>query len=165
MNHPEVIIIPAFFFMTGYVVWVTVTAWQRRQRLRMITEFNARLLDRLGSVKDFSEFLQTTAGARFLQDLASEPAPVGGPRERILRAAQVGTVLACLGVGLLVVSFFWSPLAPQEGQNVFATLGAIALSLGIGFAVSAVASYRLAGTLGLLNRTPDVPRMTAESRS
>jgi len=74
-------------------------------------------------------------------------------------------VLACLGIGLLVVSFFWSPLAPQEGQNVFATLGAIALSLGIGFAVSAVASYRLAGTLGLLNRTPDVPRMTAESRS
>lgn len=150
-SHPEVIIIPAFFVMVGYVVWVTVTAWQRRQRLKLVTDFNSRLLERLGTVKDFSEFVQTPAGARFLQDLSSEPV-MTGPKERILRASQVGVVLVCLGIGLLLVSFFWSPSAPDTGQNAFAVLGMIALSLGVGFTVSAFASYRLAGMLGLLHR-------------
>lgn len=165
MNRPEIIIVPSFFLMVGYVVWVTVTAWHRRQRLRMMTDFNTRLLDRLGSVKDFGDFLQTSAGARFMQDLASEPAPMSGPQERILRASQMGTVLVFLGLGLLTVSFFWSPYAPERGQPVLATLGAIALSLGLGFAASAVASYRVAGALGLLQKTADGLRETVESRS
>ena len=165
MDRPEVIIIPSFFLMVGYVVWVTVTAWHRKQRLRMLTDFNTRLLDRLGSVKDFSDFLQTSAGAKFLQDLASEPAPVFGAQERILRAAQFGTVLVFLGLGLLTLSFFWSPYAPEAGQNAFATLGTISLSLGLGFMASAVASYRLAGTLGLLPKSPGASHAPVESRS
>lgn len=160
--NPEIIIIPAFFVMVGYVVWVTVTAWQRRQRLKLVTDFNSRLLERLGTVKDFSEFVQTPAGARFLQDLSSEPVTTG-PKERILRASQVGVVLICLGIGLLLVSFFWSPFAPQTGQNAFAVLGMIALSLGVGFAVSAFASYRLAGMLGLLHRDGRGPEAAASA--
>ena len=53
--HPEVIILPAFFLMVAFVVWTAVTAWQRRQRLRLLMEFNNRLIDRLDSVKDFIE--------------------------------------------------------------------------------------------------------------
>jgi hypothetical protein len=157
--QPEIIILPAFSFTIGYIVWVTVNAWQRRQRLKLVTEFNSRLLDRLGSVKDFTEFLHTPAGARFMQDLSSEPVTTG-PRERILRASQTGVVLIFLGIGLLLVSFFWSPFAPETGQNAFAVIGMIALSLGVGFTVSAVASYRLAGVLGLLERGSQVPETT-----
>jgi hypothetical protein len=146
---PEVIIIPSFFFMIGYVVWVSVTAWQRRQRLRFITEFHSRLLDRIGAVKDFNDFLQTEAGTRFMQELSSEPVGLGGPQERILRAAQFGAVLICLGIGLLLMMFF-SPFASQQTHTSFNALGTIALSLGIGFSVSAVASYRLSSKLGLL---------------
>jgi hypothetical protein len=159
-NQPEIIIVPSVFFTIGYVVWVSVNAWQRSRRLKMVTEFNSRLLDRLGSVKDFSEFLQTEAGTRFMQDLASEPV-TSGPHERILRAAQVGIVLICLGVGLLLLSFFSPFLAGQEG---FTAIGAIALSLGIGFTISAVASYRLAGILGILHRTADGPSVPLPSR-
>ena len=162
-NHPEIIIVPALFFMIGYIVWVLANTWHRSRRLRMVTEFNSKLLDRLGSVKDFSEFLQTDAGGRFMQDLGSEPSSASGPRERIFRAAQFGTVLVCLGLGLLLLSFF-SPVSLASAQAEFNAIGTIALSLGIGFVLSAVASYRLAGVLGLLSRAPDTSQVTATSR-
>ena len=61
--------------MIGYICWLWASAAQRRQRTRLLTEFNGKLLDKLGSVNDFSQFLQTDAGARFMRDLASEPVP------------------------------------------------------------------------------------------
>ena len=164
MNHPEVIIVPALFFVLGYIVWVLVTASQRKHRLRLVTEFHSKLLDKLGSVRDFGEFLQTEAGARFMKDLASEPVMAGGPYERILRAAQLGVVLVCLGFGMLTISFFWAPGAAESGQNAFAAMGTISVSLGVGFIASAIASYRLAGTLGLMPRRDESSTASAPSR-
>ena len=148
---PEIIIVPSLFFMIGYVVWVLANTWSRRNRLKLVTEFHSKLLDKLGSVKDFGEFVQTEAGTRFMADLGAEPASIGGPHERILRAAQLGIVLSCLGVGLLVLSFF-SPTLAHRGQEGFNAFGTVALSLGVGFIISAAASYRLSGRLGLLGR-------------
>ena len=164
MNHPEIIIVPFFFTVMGYIVWVLVNFAQRRHRLKLVTEFHTRLLDKLGSVKDFGEFLQTDAGAHFIRDLTAEPIAVG-PQERILRAAQVGVVLTFLGLGFLMVSFLGSPFTPEGGQNAFGALGAIAVSLGVGFAVSAATSYRLAAALGLLNRNGDSARAPLTSRA
>ncbi len=144
--NPDFVIFPAFFATIGYVVWVTLDSWQRRQRLRLASDFNTRLLERLGSVRDFNEFLQTPAGSRFMADLAAEPSTTS-PKDRILRATQIGVVLICLGLGLLLLSFFSQM---PEAMAGFEVTGAIALSLGIGFAVSAAASYRLAGALGLI---------------
>jgi len=89
------------FLMFGYVVWVTMTAWQQRQRIKAIADFRTRLLDRLGSVKDFNDFVHTEAGARLMQNVGDEPS-LGGPHDRILRAVQLAAVLACLGAGLLL---------------------------------------------------------------
>jgi hypothetical protein len=47
---PEVIIVPVFFAMLAFIVWTIVNAWQRRQHLKLITDFNSRLLERIGSV-------------------------------------------------------------------------------------------------------------------
>lgn len=156
-SHPEIVILPAFFFMIGYICWLWAGAVQRKQRNRLLTEFNGKLLDKLGSVNDFSALLQTDAGARFMRDLASEPvARSSGPQERILRAAQVGIVLACLGVGFLLLGFF----RPDEGLT---TMGIVALSLGVGFIISAVSSYRIGVRLGLLEpQTAIVREATAE---
>ena len=161
---PEVIIVPSLFFMIGYVVWVLANTWSRRNRLKLVTEFHSKLLDKLGSVKDFGEFVQTEAGARFMADLGAEPAGIGGPHERILRAAQLGTVLVCLGIGLLMLSFF-SPTLAGRGREAFNAVGTIALSLGVGFVISAAASYRLSGRLGLLSRASDTAREALSSRS
>jgi hypothetical protein len=161
--HPEIIIVPAFFFMIGYICWLWANAAQRRQRMRLLTEFNGKLLDRLGSVNDFSQFLQTDAGARFMRDLASEPVAASGPQERILRAAQVGAVLICLGVGLLALGLFNA--IPGHGDEGLTTIGVIALSVGVGFVISATVSYRLAGVLGLLRKNPDTQAIPSTSQA
>jgi hypothetical protein len=62
----EIIIVPFIFSTFGFIVWVLVTGWQRRQHIRVMTDFNNKLLDRMGSVKDFSEFLQTDGAREFI---------------------------------------------------------------------------------------------------
>jgi hypothetical protein len=153
MNHPEVFILPALFATIAYVFFLAFSTWQRRQRMKLVADFNTRLLERIGSVKDLGDFLATDAGARFMQDLGAEPL-AGGPQDRILRAAQLSAVLICLGLGLLLLSFF-SPFSPAQARQTFDAIGMIALSLGVGFALSSAAAYRLSSRLGLLQRAPD----------
>jgi hypothetical protein len=144
---PELIIIPAGFLMVAFVVWITLTTWQRRQRLRLMTDFNHRLIDRLGSVKDFSEFASTEGGIQFLNTVLAD-APALGPRERILRATEVGIVAVALALGFLFLGWYFA----QESREVFVVLGVIALSLGLGSLASSFASYRL--TSGALAERP-----------
>jgi len=156
MTHSEVIIVPALWSLIGFMFWVAVTGWQRRNRLKIVGEFNTKLLDRLGSVKDFHEFIQTEAGAQLMTSMGTEP-DTAGPQERILRATQLGIVLLSLGVGLFLVGRF-AGIADPDGRVGFTAVGGIMLSLGLGFMISAAASYRLASMLGLLRR----PVMRAE---
>jgi len=43
----EIIIVPFIFSTIGFVVWVAFNAWQRRQQVRSLTDFNTRLLERM----------------------------------------------------------------------------------------------------------------------
>jgi hypothetical protein len=160
----EVIVFPFFLVTVGYIVWISVTTMARKQRVKIMVEFHTRLLDKLGTVRDFSDFMQTEAGQRFMKDLTAEPIAAGGAKDRILRAAQVAAVLACLGIGMLALRFLL-PAATQAAQQVFATLGVIALSLGVGFAASAATSFRLAGRLGLIDAAADGRAVPLTSRS
>src|ERR1700681_3762783 len=91
MFPPELIVAPAAFTMVGFIIWVLATSWQRRLRLKLTTEFNSKLLDRIGSIKDFNEFLQTESGARFMDGLTIER-QISRPQDGILRASQIGIV-------------------------------------------------------------------------
>src|SRR5262249_36760043 len=141
-------IAPSVCGMVAFIVWALVNGWQRHQQIKRLTDFNTRLVDRIGSVKDFSEFLQTEGGARFMNDLTVERGSLG-PRARILRAIEFGITFISLGVGLIIVGRRFYAMEQHEGFTVF---GVIALSLGLGCLVSAVASYRVAGMLGVLDR-------------
>jgi hypothetical protein len=143
----DVIIAPAAFFLVGFVAWTIVTGLQRGYRLKRVIEFNSRLLDRIGSVKDFSEFVQTEAGAQFMRGLTTEPA-ASAPAQRILNAVQIGLVSLAVGFGML----FLSRRVSFESHDVLLVLGTVAASLGGGFLLSSGVSYRLALSLGLLKR-------------
>ena len=138
---PEIIIVPVVFGTIGFIVWVTVNAWQRRQQLKLLTDFNSRLLERIGSVKDFSEFLQTDGGAKFMERVTAGGTPPD-VRMTIIRTVQTGLVLSALGTGLLLLA--WMLSARVGHSDVFTVAGVIALSLGVGFLLSGGASYRLA---------------------
>ena len=139
----EIIIVPFIFATIGFVVWVIVGGLQRRQQIRVMTDFNSQLLERLGSVKDFSEFLATDGGAKFIDRVTA-----GGTRPEIrmtiLRSAQTGLVLLALGVGLILLPGILRVELPYGDTYGFTVSGTIALSLGVGFLLSAGASYSLA---------------------
>jgi hypothetical protein len=63
-----------------------------------------------------------------------------------LRATQTGIVLIALGLGLLSLAWYF--------DTDFAVVGVIALSLGTGFLLASVASYRISSSLGLLPAPP-----------
>ena len=146
----EIIIVPFIFSTMAFIAWVAFNGWQRRQQVRLLTEFNSRLLERIGSVKDFSEFLQTDGGAKFIDRVTAGGTPPD-IRMTILHAVQTGLVLLALGAGLLLLAWILRAQYPFGDSEVFTITGIIALSLGVGFLLSGGASYRLAS--GMQRRT------------
>jgi hypothetical protein len=143
--------VPALFILIGFIIWMLVNGWQRRLRLKLTTEFNSKLLDRIGSVKDFNDFLQTDGGAKFMDSMTVERSS-SRPQDSILRASQIGIVLIMLGVGVLTLGWYFTTRYAGSGDfEVLTVIGVIAASLGLGFLISAGASYRLARMLGVLD--------------
>lgn len=142
----EIVIVPVVFATIAFVVWILVLGYSRRQQIRGMSEFNSRLLERMGSVKDFSDFLSTEGGAKFIDRMTA-----GGARPEIrltiLRSMQTGLVLFALGVGLIVLPWILRSVLPYDDSYGFTVSGTIALSLGFGFLLSAGASYRVASAM------------------
>ncbi|HEX4345984.1 MAG TPA: hypothetical protein VHZ73_00330, partial [Vicinamibacterales bacterium] len=94
----------------GLLAWGVRNLVEHRRWLRTSKvqgDAHAKMIDRLTSNEDLMAYLQSPAGQRYLQapplavdDLRSVGAPVG----RILFAAQAGTVVAFLGLGLWFAS-------------------------------------------------------------
>jgi hypothetical protein len=138
----------ATFVLTWLVrTFVDQTRWSRMSRTQ--SEVHNKILDRIGSGPEFVEYLKSPPGSKFLE---SAPIPIhaekpvaNGPVSRIMWSIQLGIVIAAGGLGMLLVS--WR-LDPDAGRALF-TLGAIALSVGLGFVISAAVSVAVSKRLGL----------------
>ncbi len=122
--------------------------WTRASRLQV--EAHSKLMDRFGSNQELLAYMQSEAGRRFLE---AAPIPMdieAGQRlpnvvSRVLLSLQVGVVLGLLGFGLL----FLRRALPHEGAPLL-VIGTVFLMPGLGFVVSAVITWVLAGRLGLM---------------
>jgi hypothetical protein len=125
--------------------------WLRATRIQ--SEFHNRLLERMGSSAEVLAYAQSSGRDLLPQVPRIEPAgaALAPPFGRILWSVQAGLVAAAAGVGLLFVKQY---VAEEIGQMLL-TLGVLTLSLGIGFALAAAASYMLSVRLGLF--TPARP--------
>jgi hypothetical protein len=147
-----------FFSLIAWIVYVTVDGNRRRERLRVFTDFHSKLIDRMGSSTEFATFLQSDGGRRFLDSLSVEK---GHPADRILNAVQAGLVLTAVGIGFILAGDWGvNAIAIREHWEVngFRVTGLIFAAMGIGFLASAVSSYVLARSLGVL-RQSDAPRL------
>jgi hypothetical protein len=154
----EIIIIPAMCFMVGFIVYILVEGSRRRQQVKALTEFHAKLLDRLGSAKEFAEFFTSDAGARFMELMSSREG--GAPQMRILRSMQTGLVLLALGVGFFIMLDMRTfQIEAADGLMVMATA---ATSIGVALVISTGLSYLLSKRMGLIGqpsrRDQDLPR-------
>jgi hypothetical protein len=153
----EIIIVPSLFFMIGYIVWVIVDGYRRRQQTRVFTEFHSKLLDRIGSAKEFAEFFSSDAGDRFLTALSNSEG--AAPQLRILRSLQTGLILLALGIGLFMLTNERNfELDTMDGLMVTATA---ATAIGAALVVSTGMSYVLSKRMGLIDR----PRVTRDTNA
>ncbi len=135
-----------------FLTWLvkTVVEYRRWNRMSKVhTEVNNKLLDRFSNNEDLLAYIQTPAGRNFVEaaPLPVEAArPVGAPLSRILWSVQIGVVLAAGALGLLYIS---NQVVAEVSQPLYA-IGVVALTVGVGFIVSAGASYVLSRQLGLL---------------
>lgn len=143
----------------GLLVWLIRTFLDYRRWSRLATvqaTVHAKILDRFTQNEELLAYIQSPAGARFLQSapiaLDSAPRSVGAPLGRILWSVQGGVVLIAAGIGLEVVSKRVDEIAAQPLQAI----GIIAIMLGLGFLVSAAASFFISRRLGLIEATPAI---------
>jgi hypothetical protein len=136
--------------MIGYIARSVIEyrAWLRASKVQ--TEAHAKLLDRLTSNQDVLAYVQSPVGQRYLTtaSLTSDfgARSVGSPAGRILWSAQIGIVLALGGFGLFIAR---NNVIDEAAQALY-VVAIVAIALGIGFALSAIAAYALSKQLGLL---------------
>lgn len=142
-----------FAFALGWMIkYITEhRRWLRTTKTQ--SEVHTKLLERMTSSDDLKSYMESEAGQRFLQasPLAMGSASqqsVGAPFSRILWSVQVGVVLVALGIGFLFVRRGLE----TEVQQMVGAWGTLAIALGVGFAISAAASYVISSRLGLLDQ-------------
>jgi len=142
----------AFALGMGVVIWIIRTfvdsrRWNRLARVQ--AEAHTKLLDRFTSNEDLLAYIQSPAGAKFLEaapiSLDAGPRSVAAPMGRILWSVQGGVVLIAAGIGLAMIRV----PSGQDGTPLQA-LSILAIALGVGFLVSAVVSYFISWRLGLI---------------
>jgi len=144
----------------GLITWLikTFVDYRRWSRLSKVqAEVHTKLMDRFSSNEELMTYIQSPAGAKFLESspIKLDPGPrtLGAPLGRILWSVQGGVVLVCAGAGL----WFISGRASAEAAQAIQSFAVLALALGIGFVVSAIISYGIARKLGLIDQAPHAP--------
>src|SRR5882672_5039078 len=148
-------------FGIGTLAWLIRSAIDYRRWLRAMkiqTDAHTKIVDRLASNEDLLAYMQSTAGQRFLTSSPVAPPsmdqftpPMGAPFNRILWSVQAGVVLTTAGAGLWLAKNGIVDEAAQAMQVV----AILTMALGIGFVLSALASYVLSRQLGLVGAPAD----------
>ncbi len=141
--------------------WLARAAIEHRRWLRAAriqTDAHNKIVDRLSSNEDLLAYMQSATGQRFLtaslgvpKTPEAMPQLIGAPFNRILWSVQAGIVLAAAGVGLWLARNG----VIEEVAQPLQVVSILAIALGIGFVLSAFASYAMSRQLGLM--PPHVP--------
>jgi hypothetical protein len=142
--------------VAGGIIWlvkmlIEYRRWLRQSKIQ--TEVHTKLLERFTNHEDLLAYIQSPTGRRFLDSApisveADVPSrPVGAPFSRIFWSVQAGTVLLLTGLGL---QFVGQRQQWEEVAQPLWSMGILVVAVGLGFLISAAASYFLSRRLGLL---------------
>jgi hypothetical protein len=155
-------IFAGFGMAIGLLTWLirTLVDYRRWSRLAKVqTDVHTKLLDRFTANEDLLAYIQSPAGAKFLESspISLDPAPrgVGAPLGRILWSVQGGVVLMAGGLGLHIVG---GRVTDAPASQSLHALGIIGIALGVGFVISAIISFVISQRLGLIELAPPAPR-------
>jgi ABC-type nickel/cobalt efflux system permease component RcnA len=145
-------VLVSILLAVGWLIktFVDYRRWSRLAHVQ--AEAHAKLLDRFTASQDLLAYLDTPAGRRFLEstpiqiDGGSVP---GSPVNRILLSTQAGFVLTADKLRLYLAI---PRLTNQTSADPLFVVAVLAMSLGIGFVVSAGMAFLLSERLGVLQR-------------
>jgi hypothetical protein len=162
-NVLEFMSVASIFTVVGIALISLIKYVVEYRRWLRISKVNAevhnKILDRFGSNEELLAYIDSPAGRRFLE--ATPLAPGGTPHPRV--SAPYGRILLSVQIGILLIGlalgFMWvSNRAIEEVREVFLGLSIVGLMLGLGFVVSAGASYVLSRRLGLIDTAARPPQ-------
>jgi hypothetical protein len=150
--------IPLMAFACGVIAVILLARMfienRRWSRIfKMQSDVHGKLIERFTSNQELAAYMETEAGRKFLE---AAPIPIEFEQRqrmpsavaRILTPLQTGIVMVLLGIGLLLLRH-----AGPDTDTPMLILGTVVLMPGIGFIISAGASWFLAARLGLMPET------------
>jgi hypothetical protein len=141
MDRWTVILILGELAFAGFIIWIVVRS--RESRMRQRSEERTRILERFSSGQEMIEFLNSSAGARYLELLGER---VSHPIKALSATVAAGIISIFAGGAFQIVSRF----VPDYIQMGFRTAGTLGLLVGVGILASAAISawlYRRAGLM------------------
>lgn len=149
------------------LIWLVRTTieqkrWNRLSRQQ--SEVHNKILDRFGTSSELLDYVKSPAGSKFLESapipLHAERPVQNRPMTRVIWSIQIGVVIGAAALGMLLVSL---RLDKGAAEGMFA-MGAILMSVGVGFIGSAAVSLFISRRLGLWEgqRSQNEPQSLAE---
>jgi len=148
-------LIPLLAFACGLVAIILLARMFIENRrwgriFKMQSDVHGRLIERFTTNQELSTYMQTEAGRKFLE---AAPLPIAFEQHqrvpsaiaRILTPLQTGIIMVLLGIGLLLLRH-----TEPDMNTPMLFFGTVVLMPGIGFIISAGASWFLASRLGLM---------------
>lgn len=143
--------------IVGGISWLVRSLIDYRRWIRLSkvqADAHTKLVDRLTANDELLAYVQSSAGAKFLESapIALDPGSkrLGAPVSRILWSAQIGLVLMAGGLGLRYIS---TVVTDTDAVQPFMAMGILGMAVGVGFILSAGVSYVMSRHLGLFEKT------------
>jgi len=153
--------------IAGTVIWIAhavLNLLRRRQQLQVAAEFQSKLLERAGSAREFSEFLNSAAGMKLLDSLVTEKEV--RPQERIASARIAGIVLVVVGLAVFVyVLANQTELSYTGWLTTMSFFALVVPATGVALLIASRVSYRLWRRMGLLETRPPAGTSGPDGRS
>jgi hypothetical protein len=142
-------LVPLIVFSTiGWIAWVVLSSIRRHQIAKFQAGVQMKVLEKIDSSQSLLAYAQTEAGSQFIDSLAVERTEEATPYRSILSGVRAGIILIAMGVALVSLH----SMVNGDGPQVCRFFGTLAIALGIGFEVAAVATYLLSRSFGLLTK-------------
>lgn len=132
------------------ITWVVVSivnSLKQRANLQTKMELYSRMIDKFGAAPEFIVFLQSEEGRAFIEENVT---PSAALEKKILSSIQIGIISTLLGGGLLTMGNIFGGSLGGDLYIVLTVSGTVGLMTGIGLLISAVISYKLSKSWGIL---------------
>lgn len=133
MMLQDTFVLVAFFVAVGWVIYLGMGFLRRKQQHAM----QKHTLDKFSSAQDFSQFVQSPAGQKYMMSFTDE---VTSPRSSILDSVKIGLVSLFAGAALKAAGL-------QYHISFVDIFGWLLAGIGAGYLCSAVISFFLANKI------------------